>query len=73
MLDTTRVKSKTVWCMKEKNDVHKLSAYDFGWSLAKSLAMTHAVRRNINCLGIMVQLKRKLFLATALTEPEPQP
>ena len=40
--------------MKEKTDVHKLNSYNFDWSLAKSLAMSHTAQRNINDIGMMV-------------------
>ena len=59
--------------MKEKIDVHKLNSYNFDWSLAKSLAMSHTAQRNINGIGMMVQLKEKSFLGTALIESKPQP
>ena len=62
ILDIARVNSKIVRCMKKKIDFHKLSSYDFGWSLPNSLTIPHARQRNINDLGMMLQLKRIYFL-----------
>ena len=50
-----------------------LNSHDFGWNLAKSLAMLHATCRNINGHSAMVQMKRKLFLSTALVERKAKP
>ena len=35
--------------------------------------MPHVIRRDVNGLGLMVELKRKLFLGTAFVLPEPKP
>ena len=72
MLDTARVNPKTIWCIKNGID-HKLKSYNFGSDLAKTLAMSHVIRRDVNGLGLMVQLKRNLFLGTAFVVPEPKP
>ena len=61
MLDTIRVSAKTIWCLKEGLDAHRLKSLDVGWNLAKSLAMPHAARRNVNGHNAMVEMKRKLF------------
>ena len=73
MLDTARVNAKTIWCIKNGIDHHKLKSYNFGWDLAKTLTMPHVIRRDVNGLGLMVQLKRNLFLGTAFVVPEPKP
>ena len=73
MLDTARVNAKTTWCMKEDIDMHKFDSFNFGWNLAKSLALPHVSRRNVNGLSGMVQLKIKLFLGNALVVPVPLP
>ena len=73
MLDTARVNAKTIWCMKNRIDPHKLKSYNFGWDLAKTLTMPHVIRRDVNGLGLMVQLGRNLFLGTAFVVPEPKP
>ena len=70
MLDTARVNAKTIWCIKNGIDHHKLKSYNFGWDLAKTLTMPHFIRRDVNGLGLMVQLKRNLFLAIAFVVPE---
>ena len=70
---TVRVNPKTIWCIKNGIDHHKLKSYNFGWDLAKTLIMLHVIRRDINGLGLMVQLKRNLFLGTAFVVPEPKP
>ena len=57
MLDTARVNAKTIWCMKNGIDHHKLKSYNFGWDVAKTLTMLHVIRRGVNGLGLMVQLK----------------
>ena len=72
MLDTARVNAKTIWCIKNGIDHHKLKSYNFGWDLAKTLTMPHVIRRDVNGLGLMVQLKRNLFLGTAFVVPEPK-
>ena len=73
MLDTARVNAKTIWCIKNGIDHRKLKSYNFGWDLAKTLTMPHVIRRDVNGLGLMVQLKRNLFLGTAFVVPEPKP
>ena len=73
MLDMTRVNVKTVWSLKEGLNVHRLNSHDFSWNLAKSLAISHAARRNLNILSAMAQMKRKLLLGTALVEPKWKP
>ena len=73
MLDTAPVNAKTIWCIKNGIDHHKLKSYNFGWDLAKTLTMPHVIRRDVNGLGLMVQLKRNLFLGTAFVVPEPKP
>ena len=73
MQDTARVNTKTIWCIKNGIDHHKLKPYNFGWDLAKTPTMPHVIRRDVNGLGLMVQLKRNLFLGTAFVVPEPKP
>ena len=73
MLDTARVNAKTIWCIKNGIDHHKLKSYNFGWDLAKTLTMPHVIRRDVNGLGLMVQLKKNLFLGTVFVVPEPKP
>ena len=73
MLDTARVNAKTIWCIKNGIDHHKLKSYNFGSDLAKTLTMSHVIRRDVNGLGLMVQLKRNMFLGTAFVVPEPKP
>ena len=73
MLDTARVNAKTIWCIKNGIDHHKLIYYIFCWDLAKTLTMPHVIRQDINGLGLIVQLKRNLFLGTAFVVPKPKP
>ena len=73
MLDTARVNAKTIWCIKSGIDHHKLKSYNFGWDLAKTLTMPYVIRRDLNGLGLMVQLKGNLFLGTAFVVLEPKP
>ena len=73
MLDTTRVNAKSIWCIKEGIDFNRIKSYDFGWDLAKCLAMPHVTRRNLNGLKAMVQLKMNLFLGKVLEQSEPKP
>ena len=35
--------------------------------------MRHVIRQDVNGLGLMVQLKRNLFLCTAFVVPKPKP
>ena len=37
MLDTIRVNSKTIWCIKQGPDVQKFKSFDFAWELAMQL------------------------------------
>ena len=39
MVDTTRVNSKTLWCMKNKIDIRKHKTFDFTWQLANELCV----------------------------------
>ena len=39
MLDTTRVNSKTLWCMKNKIDISKHKTFDFTGQLANELCV----------------------------------
>ena len=73
MLHTVRVNAKTIWCIKNDIDHHKLKSYKFDWDLAKTLAKPPAIRRDVNGLGLMVQLKINLFLGTAFVVPGPKP
>ena len=73
MLDTARVNAKTIWCIKNGIDHQELQSYNFGWDLAKTLTMPHLIRRDVNGLGLIVQLKRNLSLGTASVVPEPKP
>ena len=62
MLDTARVNAKSTWCIKNGIDHHKLKSYNFGRDLAKTLTMVHVICQDVNELGLMIQLKRNLFL-----------
>ena len=62
MLDTARVNAKSIWCIKEGIDFNPIKSYNFGWDLAKCLAMPHVTQQNLNGLNTMVQLKMNLFL-----------
>ena len=73
MLHTARVNAKTIWCMKNGIDHHKPESYNFDWDPAKTLKMPHVICRDVSRLGVMVQLKRNLFLGTAFVVPEPKP
>ena len=46
MLDTTRVNSKTLWCMKNKIDKHK--TFDFTWQFADKLCVQQVSCRSNN-------------------------
>ena len=39
MLDTIRVNSKTLWCLKHKKTLNKTSTFEVGFELANALAM----------------------------------
>ena len=71
MCDTSRVNGKTIWCLKHKEDILRFSSYEFGWNLAKSLALPHVRRPKLHGLTSMVQLKMKMFLGIALEVSEP--
>ena len=73
MLDTARVNAKTIWCIKNGIDHQELQSYNFGWDLAKALTMPYLIRRDVNGLGLIVQLKGNLSLGTASVVLEPKP
>ena len=66
-------KCKNYLVYKNGIDHHKRKSYNFGWDLAKTLTMPHVICRDVNGSGLMVQLKRNLFLGTAFEVPEPKP
>ena len=53
MLDTIRVNSKTIWCIKQGLDVQKFKTFDFAWELAIQLIKPFIRSRNINGLPRM--------------------
>ena len=73
MLNTTRVNSKTLHCMKNKIDIRKHKTFDFTWQLANELCTRQVSRRSTNGLSKMVQLKIQMFLGTALGAPISKP
>ena len=73
MLDLAHVNAKTIWCIKNGIDHHKLKSYNFGWDLAKTLTVPHVICRDVHGLDLMIQPKRNLFLDTAFVVPEPKP
>ena len=60
--------SKTIWSLKHKEDVSKFSSYNFVWNLAR--ALSHVLRRKLNGLTSMMQLKMKMFLRIVLKVPK---
>ena len=44
----------------------KSSSYDFGWNLARAIALPHVYRRKLHGLMSLVQLKMKILLGIAL-------
>ena len=73
LLDLAHVNAKTIWCIKNGIDHHKLKSYYFGWDLAKTLTVPHVICRDVNGLDLMIQPKRNLFFDTAFVVPEPKP
>ena len=53
ILDTIRVNSKTIWCIKQGLDVQKFKSFDFAWELAMQLIKPFIRCRNINGLPRM--------------------
>ena len=53
MLDTIRVNSKTIWCIKQGPDVQKFKSFDFAWELAMQLLKPFIRSRNISGLPRM--------------------
>ena len=72
MLNTTRVNSKTLQCMKSKIDICKHKTFDFTWQLANELCTRQVSRRSTNGFSKMLQLKIQMFLDTALGAPIPK-
>ena len=54
MLDTTRVNSKTLWCMKNQIDMGQQKIFDFTCRLANELSVRQVNRRSNNGLPKMV-------------------
>ena len=50
MLDTIRVNSKTLWCLKHKKTLNKTSTFEVGFELANALAMPFIQQRKVNGL-----------------------
>ena len=53
MLDTIRVNSKTIWCLKQRLDVQKFKSFDLAWELAMQLIKPFIRSWNINGLPRM--------------------
>ena len=73
MLNTARVNGKNVWCLKNQMEILKKSSYNFGWELAKRLAMPHVQNRRLNGMKSSVQWEIKIFLGTAFKTEESLP
>ena len=67
----SRVRGKSVSCLKNKMRISKKSSYDFGWELGKRLAMPHVQSRSLNGLKSSMQWKIKMFLGTAFEVEQP--
>ena len=73
IIDTSRVNRKTIWCLKHKEDISKLSSCDSEWNLAKASALPHVRRQKLHGLASVLQLQTKILLRTALEVSEPVP
>ena len=72
MLDSSKVNSKTLWCMKNKIDICKHKTFDFTWQFANELCVRQVSHQSTNGLSKMVQLKIQMFLGSALDAPIPK-
>ena len=58
MLDTIRVNSKSLWCIKHGKDSKKANTFDVGLDLAHSLVMTFIQQRSL--VGLRKPLLKKI-------------
>ena len=56
------------WMME---DISKFLSYDFGWNLAKALALPLVPRQKLNGLKSLIQLEMKIFLGIVLEVLKP--
>ena len=72
MLDTIRVNSKTIWCIKQGLHVQKFKSFDFAWELAMQLIKPFIRSRNINGLPRMTLKRMRESLVKKLRFPHKQ-
>jgi len=64
MLDTIRVNSKTLWCLKHNKDLSKTKTFDVGYELANSLVMPFIQQRSLAGLRKPTLKKLNYLLGT---------
>ena len=70
ILNTIRVNSKTLFCIKKGLDVKKENTFDLAFELAKSITYLFIEQRRINGLGKSVTRKIDFVLNRQLTTPK---
>ena len=71
ILDTVRVTSKAVWCLKNLLDIKKTNTLKFSWYLSGQLTKPFIENRQINGLGRAVINKMENILDRSLPEERP--
>ena len=71
ILDTIRVTSKAVWCLKNLLDIKKINTLKFSWYLSGQLTKPFIENRQINGLGRAVINKMENVLDRSLPEERP--
>ena len=71
ILDTVRVNSKTVWCLKNSLDIEKTNTLKFSCNLSSQLTKPFIENRQINGLGTAVIHKMEKVLDRSLHEEQP--
>ena len=71
ILDTVRVNSKTVLCLKNLLDIKKTNTCKFSWNLSSQLTKSFIENRQINVLGTAVIHKMGKVLDQSLHKERP--
>ena len=69
ILDTIRVNSETLVCIKKRLDVKKENNFDLAFELAKSFTYPFIEQRRINSLGKSITWKTDFVLNQQSTPP----
>ena len=71
ILDTVRVNTKAVWCLKNALDIKKTNTFKFSWNFSSQLTKPFIENRQINGLGTAVIQKMEKVSGSSLHEERP--